>query len=67
MTWKFTTSWEKVLDTPIGRYQICSIQRGKKFLLSLNGKAIGILSDLVEIRRLAETDYKQRTGATSND
>ncbi len=54
-------------DTSIGRYRIVSIMRGKKFLLRLNGQAVGILTSPEELRRLAETDYLQRTGATSDD
>lgn len=41
-------------------YSIVSIRRGKQFLLRLNERAIGILSDRTELCRLAETDFTQR-------
>lgn len=47
-------------------YSIISIMKGKKYLLRLNGRAVGILSDFTELCRLAETDYKQRTGTTDD-
>lgn len=58
--------WTQIQGPGVGQYSIISIQRGRKHLLSLNGRAIGILSDVNELRRLAETDYKQRTGATED-
>lgn len=51
-----------LLGLPPG-YCIRTIQGGKKFCLSYEGKDIGILSDFNELCRFAETDATMRTTA----
>lgn len=61
--------WRRVkLDdwaiSPIGAYKIRRVSHGN-FTLSYKETIIGILSDRIALRRLAEIDYKQRTGAAN--
>lgn len=64
--WKSNDSCHSYIDTSIGRYAI--IKRPKRRLtLGLNGMIIGIHSDPQLLRRLAETDYKQRTNQHEQD
>lgn len=58
--WKTNDSSYAYIDTSIGRYRI-ERRPKRRFTLELSGRIIGIHSDPLLLRRLAETDYKQRT------
>lgn len=66
MTWNWTVVQGRppkaYADTEVGRYTITwPGGRHLRHVLTLNGRPIGILSDPAELRRLAETDFAQRT------
>jgi hypothetical protein len=52
-------------DTRIGRYKIDSMPK-RRYALRFNGRIIGVLSDALALRRLAEADFRQRTGAQAD-
>lgn len=58
--WRSSDGWHAFHDTSIGRYTIAKPIK-RRLVLRLNGRVIGVASDPILLRRLAETDYKQRT------